>query len=334
MSVVRLGIIGCGNNMAGHLRRLSTFPDVEIVAIAEPVKEMVDRVIAQIPALKDVQYYAGHREMLERAEIDAVEISTPHTLHFEHARDSLLAGKHVLVEKPMVCSTEHAEELIKVRDQVGKHLIVNYQRHFRSEYLYCRERFVSGVWSAPYFIQGWQCADWKVRTTGKWRQNPALSGGGQLSDSGSHLLDILLWVSGQKPKEVFAFVDNRGLEVDVLSAISVRFENGAIGTISVIGDSHTHPRGIGEGLYFWHDQGMAEISGEADKPRLIVRDPEERVIEASEMPAASTPDRNFIDAILGKDEIRSTAESALEVVRLTEAAIRSASTGQPVVIQR
>lgn len=327
MERVRVGLIGCGGNMRAHIQRIEGFPDAEIVACADPVEANFQRARPLFAEGREVRFYRDHRAMLDAGGLDAVLVSTPHTLHFEQVRDALTAGLHVMVEKPMVSSSDEARELIALRDRVGRQLLVGYQRHYEPAYRYVRERFASGAWQAPHYAAVWQSQNWLVETAGTWRQDPALSGGGQLNDSGSHLVDILLWMSGLKAAEVFAYSDNRGAAVDILTSATIRFTNGALGTLAVVGDSRAS--GMQEGIYLWHEGGMVEIPS-LGGGRLILRDPDRRELEEGELPPRSTPDRNFIDAVLGKAEVESTAESALEVIRLTEALWESSRTGLPV----
>jgi len=148
------------------------------------------------------------------------------------------------------------------------------------------------------------------------------------NDSGSHLLDILLWITGLIAEEVFAYMDNRGSKVDVLSAISLKFEGGAMGNISIVGDA------IGdmhENKSIWCSKGTLFIK----EGRLFRDDLEDkfREVPKEEMPPGSYPDRAFIDLILGKVENRVPPECGLHVIELTEAAWRSAEIGKPVKVE-
>ncbi|HHY99031.1 MAG TPA: Gfo/Idh/MocA family oxidoreductase [Firmicutes bacterium] len=327
MQEIRVGLIGCGGNMRGHIKRLMGIPEVKIAAISDPSEENIQEAIDTLE-LGRVKRFSDYTDMLARVGLDAVVISSPHTLHARQICDSLRSGLHVLVEKPMVCSVEDALKVIALKEEMGKVVLVSYQRHYAPSYRYARELIQSGKWGKVQFITAWQCQNWKRATVGKWRQDPALSGGGQLNDSGSHLLDIVLWMTGLTPKEVFAYIDNCGTPVDVLSAISVSFQEGAIGNLSVVGDSNT---GFDEGINIWCENGMIEIRG-AGHGSLILRDPDPRTPDEAELPAGSIPDANFIAAIRGREEVQSTAEDALKVIELTEAAWESARRHQPVAV--
>ncbi len=105
------------------------------------------------------------------------------------------------------------------------------------------------------FVAALQGQEWLRGTKGTWRQKPELSGGGQLNDSGSHLVDIILWVSDLQPATVFAQIDNRGSKVDILSSLTVQFKDGAIGTISIVGDAP----GWWEEITFYGEKGAVYV---------------------------------------------------------------------------
>lgn len=324
---IRIGMIGCGGIAHGHVQRLLALPEAQIVALCDTSDASIERLQSRIPQVKGLPVYADYRELLEKEKLDAVQIASPHTLHFPQIMDSLDAGLHVLTEKPMVCSVEHARQVIAKSEQVGKILCISYQRHFQGAFRYMREAFAKGNVGELVFMSALQGQRWLQGTRGTWRQDPALSGGGQLNDSGSHLLDIILWVTGQGVSEVFAFIDNRGAPVDINSAISVRFDNGAEGTFSVVGDSRC---GWWEDITFWAEDATFFYRNGKLFEQLGDAGPK----EVTELPDYSDPDRNFVYGILGKEEIQVPAVCGLRVIELTEAAWRSAECGAPVKVER
>ncbi len=330
---IRIGLIGGGGNMRSHVvRRLSRIPEAAIVAVTEPSEDALGRLFEAAPALKKLPTFAEHEKMLDAVEMDAVVISTPHTLHMKEIADSLEHGLHVLCEKPLVCSVEDAKRVIELRDKTGKIVEVSYQRHFHPAFRCAREYVQSGKLGPIHFISAYQCQNWwNPQRAKQWRADPALSGGGQLNDSGSHLVDILLWVTGLAPKEVFAYVDNRDARVDILSAVSIKFDNGALGNISVVGEAAI--KGMDEGEYIWGKNGYLAITG-TGKPQLTVWDPEGRQVPDVELSAGpASPDHNFIAAILGREKVEAPAECGLRVMQLTEAIWESAKRGEPVAVK-
>lgn len=316
--MIRVGILGVGGIAQGHIDRLLASPDADIVALCDTDAARIAAAKESKPELKNVPAYSNYKDMLAAGGLDAVEIITPHTLHFQQIMDSLDAGLHVLTEKPMVCSTEHARQVIKKSEEVGKVLMVSYQRHFQPQYRYIKHLVESGELGEVTYIAALQCQGWKKGQTGKWRQVPELSGGGQLNDSGSHLLDMILWLSGLTAKEVTAYIDNCGTAVDVNSAISIKFTNGAMGTITVVGDSVC---GWHEDFTIWGTKGVVFYRN----GKLMHCQSDGKMAEPEEFPQPQDIDQGFLDAILGRDKNWVPAECGLRVIELTEAAWTSAA---------
>lgn len=317
---VRIGFIGAGGMARTHMKWLADIPEAEVVAFADPSMEAIERMHAAYPETIGLPVFTDYHEMLESVEMDAVEINTPHTQHYQQAMDVLAAGKHLLIEKPMVCSVPQARDLIRARG--NKVLMVSYQRHLQGPYIYIREQIQKGIIGEVQYVAALQSQGWLRGVRGTWRQQKALSGGGQINDSGSHLIDILLWTTGLTAESVFAYMRNYDTEVDIDSALSLRFTNGAQGTISIVGDSPMW----WEEFSVWGSKGAVLYRN----GKILQRTQETEMVEVGELPPSSTPDRNFVDAILGRDEVRAPAECGLRVIELTEAAWKSAELGLPV----
>lgn len=147
-----------------------------------------------------------------------------------------------------------------------------------------------------------------------------------MNDSGSHLLDILLWMTGLEPDGVTAYIDNLDTEVDINSALSVKFTNGAIGNISVLGNSPS----FREDIEIWGSKAAVHYYN-GDLTYICAGVPEP--FQPTGLPYRSNPDQNFIDAILGRDEVQAPAICGLRVVQLTQAAWESARACQPVKVK-
>lgn len=320
MDKVRVGIVGCGGFTRYRLGNLAKVKEAEVVALADPSADQIAATKAAHPHLKDVPEYADFREMLAAAKPDAIMIATPHTQHVDQIIAGFEAGCHVCTEKPMVTSVDDAMRVIAARDRAGKVGMVSYQRHFQAEFRYIRERIRSGAAGKVQYVTAFLAQNWYKGTHGTWRQIQSLSGGGQLNDSGSHLVDILLYTTGLSAESVSAFINNYESEVDIDSAVNLRFKGGAIGTIAVLGNSPE-----------WHEDITFECENESFFLRQgqspIIRDRQGRTFTADKLPGGTTPDANFIAACLGREAVESPFECGLEVIRLTEAAWKSAAQG-------
>jgi len=325
---IRVAFIGCGGNARGHGRRVAAQPDAEIVGLNDVSEAAIDRFRQDAELSDDVLAFDDYKDMLAAVKPDAVLISTPHTLHFNQIMDSLDAGCHVHTEKPMVCSVDHAQKVIAKAKETGKHLMLSYQRHFQPAYMYCREVVQSGELGKVNFVTAHQSQNWYRGTSGKWRQVMALSGGGQLNDSGSHLLDILLWILEASPKEVFAMMEYYDSEVDILSALTIKFDSGALCNISVVG--HAVGR-MHEDFTIWMEDGTIFVR---DGKIYIEKQGEQMAqVTPDQLPKGGEKDRAFLDIIQGKAENRVDASNGLRVIQLSEAAWKSAETGKPVAVK-
>ena len=327
---VRLGFIGCGGISHTHVQRLQQVPEARIVALCDPSEQSIERLVGHYPELAGLPRFTDYRELL-RADLglDGVELHSPHTSHFRQAMESLAAGLNVLTEKPMVCSVEHAHELLRKIEQTGKKFAISYQRHYEREFRYIKQKIDGGELGEVQFVSLLLGQNWFNGTKGSWRQTQALSGGGQLNDSGSHMLDIMLWITGLAADEVSAYTEHFGSEVDINSALAVSFTNGARGTVSVIGhcpvwwEDHTYAGSkatifLRQKRLFWSAFGEKGV----------------REVPAEEMPEGSNPDRNWVEAIAYGTPIETPAICGLRVIELTEAAWQSAERGRPVKVAR
>ena len=325
---IRTGFIGCGGNASSHIGRVLQIPEAEVVALCDPSSDSLARAKERNPGARDLPEFADYQKMLAEVELDAVQISTPHTLHFEQIMASLDKGLHVLSEKPMVCSVEHAHKVIAKANEVNRTLMISYQRHLQPAYRFVRDKVNAGEMGDIQFVSALQDQRWYEGTKGLWRQQLSLSGGGQLNDSGSHLLDIVLWMTGLGVDEVHAFVENFESEVDINSALTVKFKNGALGNLSIVGNSPVG--GMWEDITVWGTKAVVYIRN----GKIIYKAADsDEAVEPEGLPEASTPDRNFYDAILGRDEVQVPPECGLRVIELTEAAWESARTGAPTRVQ-
>lgn len=327
MSPVRIGMIGCGGHSRWHLSNLCKVADARVLALADPNPAQLQRTQAYYPHLAKVPVFSDFRQMIGDVELDAVVICSPHTKHIDQLVDSFGRGLHVLCEKPLVTSLEDAKLALEAHRKSGKVGAIGYQRHTQPEFIRLRQEIQSGKWGKPTYVSALQCQEWKRLTQNSWRQEMALSGGGQLNDSGSHLIDIILWTTSLVPASVAAVVDNLGTPVDINSTVSLRFVGGAMGSISVVGDAPTWH----EEITVWCEGGMFLVRNN----HLTVVEPDGSKYEFQKLAGGSDPDRNFVDSILGRAEPAAPFTCGLHVIELTEAIWESGRNGGvPVRVQR
>jgi predicted dehydrogenase len=284
----------------------------------------LDAAVRRYPELGRVPQFRDHKKMIQQAQLEATLICSPHHAHYEQVVDSLRAGLHVLVEKPMVCTIEHAHAVMEEEKKAGKLVGIAYQRHCQGQFQFIRSAIHSGQAGEVRYVSAFQGQEWLQGTRGTWRQSKELSCGGQLNDSGSHLVDIILWVTGLAADEVSSAIDNCGTEVDINSSVSIRFKNGALGSLSIVGNCPTWWEDITivcDRWAFFLRQGqlcyMSSVSGEMHH------------VDGFRYGSAS-PTHNFVAAVLGREQVLAPSVCGLRTIELTEAAWRSAETGKPV----
>ncbi|MEX0746133.1 MAG: Gfo/Idh/MocA family oxidoreductase [Phycisphaeraceae bacterium] len=326
MSKLRIAILGCGGFAGVHAQRLRSNDDVQIVALCDVSGEVTasyceKHLTDYAPAPR---CFTDAAKMYAATEPDAVFICTPHTMHFDHAMQAIDAGCHVFIEKPMVTEAEQAHTLKARADESGKIVVVGYNSSCTPEFQYVRETIRTGRLGKLELVIAHLSQGWKKGTTGTWRQDPALSGGGQAYDSGAHLLNSLVWSIESDIDQVFAFLDNSDTPVDINSSINIRFASGVLASVVVGGNCPTN----GGHMSLMFERGKINVDGWSGS-WIEVFEGSNRIKYPPITGKSVTPDDNFIDAIRGRAEPAATPINGIVQSELMDAIYESARTGQP-----
>jgi len=318
------GLIGCGGIMGWHIGNLSKIPGVTVGALADPSEQAIENTKKRNPALAQATTYSDHREMLRNSRLDAVIIASRHVDHYQQIMDCLNAGCHVLVEKPFVGSIAHAKATIALAKKKGKTLMVSYQRHFDPKFRFMRRCVQEGRLGRLQSITSSLGQGWLEGCRGSWRHDPAAALGGQLNDSGSHVVDIALWISGLKPVEVYGSIEKCDARVDINSAVTVRLEKNVLWTINICGNTP----GFWEYLVLAGDKGtMAYLNGDVTVNEGGVRMKGEGFGHYHDQTAG------FVKAVRGEGPNEVPGEFGLLVTGLTQSVYRAAAARKPVRIR-
>ncbi len=248
---LKMGLVGGGRGSligATHYRAATLDGGVALVAGAlSSTPERARLSAADFNIARD-RTYDSWQEMLEREKalpaderLDLVAVVTPNHLHFPVAMGFVGAGFHVLVDKPMVHTSEQASRLASAVEDAGTILAVSYNytgypmvkqaRHMVREGLLGEIRKV-----VVQYHQGWLGT--RLEETGHkqaaWRTDPALAGpGGAIGDIGSHAENLLSTITGLELSELCADVTNLvpGRRLDDDANVLLRFSNGARGVL-------------------------------------------------------------------------------------------------------
>jgi len=179
--MLRIGVIGAGKWGSNHIRVLQELQ-------SEGICELVGFSDRDKKKAFGCQYYESYKELLKF--VDAVSIAVPTDMHYEVAKDCLLAGKHVLVEKPITLNSKEAEELIKISERENLILASGYTYRFNPAVLKLKERM-----SEFGIIHN-------ITMRYIHSHKPPRRDSGVIFNFASHLFDILLFLIGIPKKLV------------------------------------------------------------------------------------------------------------------------------------
>lgn len=348
-NVAVIGYGGMGQWHVAHMEGLSYFgskapksDSVRCVGIydIDPAKEELAR-------LYGLNVYSSLDELLADGSVDLVVIATPNDVHEELTVKCLQAGKNVACEKPITMSSESLERMIACAEEHGCLFCVHQNRRWDDYFVTMKKLAESGdigeIISLETRVHG------SNGVPGDWRKFKQY-GGGMLYDWGVHMIDQALWMNGYDVDRVFCTLDMlTGCEVDDGCFIDIFLKSGIrcrieINTYNFIALPLMYMRGT-EGTAIvhdwaddveivrctqWRENDIKPIKTGAGLSKTMAPR-SERTIEKYTMPKESVDVhdfyRNFCDAIDGKASLVVTHDQMRVVMKVIEAAFKSAETG-------
>jgi predicted dehydrogenase len=240
--IVKMVMVGTGGMARHHAARIAQQQDTtQITWVCEPSGQAYELFCERLEALgvTPPPNEPNLETLLQKhsSELDAAFIITPHALHHAQAQACLEAGVDVLLEKPMVMNGREAESLIETRNRTGRLLVVSFNGSLSPQIRTAVKMLRSGELGNILNISAAVWQNWKLLTTGAWRQNPVMSGGGFLFDTGAHMLNTVTDLAGEDFVEVAAWLDNRGAPVDILGTVMARSRSGMLVTMNGCGEA-------------------------------------------------------------------------------------------------
>jgi predicted dehydrogenase len=239
--IVRTALIGCGNMARYHLSlMLQQKETTQVAVLCDPDPAMLE--LASHKFMEVGLEPPPTRTSLEAVladfgdGLDATFIITPHAFHHDQTVACLEAGLDVLLEKPMVMNASEAHNLIETRNRTGRLLVVAFPGSLSPETRTAVKILRSGKLGSILNINAAVWQNWKEITTGTWRQNPTISGGGFMFDTGAHMLNTIADLAGEDFVEVAAWFDQRGAPVDILAVAIGRLKSGGLVTLNGCGE--------------------------------------------------------------------------------------------------
>ena len=202
MAKIKVGVVGTGFIGPAHIEALRRLPNIEVAALCESTIES-----ATVKASKlGIERACAFEELLAMEDIASVHICTPNLLHHPQAKAALSAGKHVVCEKPLAKDLHDAEELVALATTTGLVNAVHFNLRYYPLVRQMKTMREKGDLGEIYSVIGSYLQDWLFFDTDyNWRLEPEKSGNSRaIADIGSHLMDIIEYVTGLKTTEVLA----------------------------------------------------------------------------------------------------------------------------------
>ena len=224
------GIIGVGMIADFHAQALAHVTGAKLVGVATRNADSA-RAFAQKHGVAFSTTSVD--ELLARKEVDVVCITTPSGAHLDPVLAAIRAGKQVIVEKPMEITTERADEIIGAAAAAGVKVAPIFQARFGTGAQTVKAALEAGRFGRLVLASA--AVKWHRAAAyySGWKGTLALDGGGALINQAIHAVDLLQWFAGM-PSEVFCFKTRRvhtGIEAEDTASGTLRFSNGALGTI-------------------------------------------------------------------------------------------------------
>jgi predicted dehydrogenase len=248
MDKVRVGVIGAGWwATTNHIPELKKRGDVELVSVCRLGQDLLQKIKDEFGFAHATEDY----HELVNLGLDAVIVSSPHYLHYDHAKAALEKGLHVMIEKPMTLDKDQAWELVRIAKEKNLHLIIPYGWNYKkftqeakrlldsgligeTEYVLCHmasplRDFLGGTGGTSEMPDEWkpslsapEPSTWQVKE----------NGGGYAHGQITHSSGLMFWLTGLRAAEVSCRMTAPNSKVDLYDSATVVFENGALGTIS------------------------------------------------------------------------------------------------------
>jgi predicted dehydrogenase len=226
-SPMRIAVAGAGLIGRRHIELIEASADCVVAGIADPSAEA--RVLAET---RKLPWYADHRALLEREKPDGMIVASPNTLHLAMALDCVERGIAALVEKPVTDTVAAAKVLLEAVKRTGVPVLVGHHRRHNPRIKAVRDSIANGQIGHLTAVVGL----WLLKKPDDYfdvarRREP---GGGPILINLIHDIDNLRFICGEIA-EVQALTSNkaRGFAVEDTAALLLRFENGALGTVTV-----------------------------------------------------------------------------------------------------
>jgi len=218
--MIRIGLVGCGHWGPNYLRVLQFMDGVEAASACDREKAALDKIKKQYPPLETVTDFSA---LLALPEVNAVIIATPASTHYKLVKQSLEAGKHTLVEKPLALSAREADELVRLADEKKRILMVGHTFLYNPAVRKMKEYVEKGAIGKTYYLRA-------IRTHLGLIKNDVSA----VWDLAPHDISIFSYLLGKQPRRVSAVgVAHLKEKLQDVAFITLFYDEGIIGNIHI-----------------------------------------------------------------------------------------------------
>lgn len=306
-------MVGTGGWGKNHVRVLNELRCLGAICDVDPARADAFSKNFHVPG------YTSLDAMLKKESLDGVTICTPATTHFKMASETLAAGVHTFVEKPMTTSLKDGELLIEAAKKANKALTVGFIERFNPPITALKETISSGKMGDPILLEFHR----------ENRRGAGISDVGIVKDASVHDIDTACWLFGEVPKVVYARV----------GALSVPMKHEDFATI-LLGFSGQKTAFL---VTNWITPSRVRTMSAVFSGGVIDVDFVTQQTSIHEGPTTTVPTRpvqeplmlelkGFADAVAEERQPLVTGADGLNVLKVAEAVLASSSTGTPVYI--
>jgi predicted dehydrogenase len=230
---LRTAIVGTGKVADIHASALINCENSEFVAVQS---RTYSRAVAFAQKYR-VTAFESLQELIDKGNVQAVVLGTPHPAHAEPAIQLLRCGINVIVEKPLASSLQDCDNMIHAAESSGAKLAMISQRRLYEPVQRVKQAIDDGKIGTPVLgtvtMLGWRDKDYY--DSDAWRGTWRAEGGGVLVNQAPHQLDLLQWFMGPIDElyGAWANLNHDYIEVEDTALAVIRFKNGALGNILV-----------------------------------------------------------------------------------------------------
>lgn len=337
---IRFALVGCGRIARNHINAILAHQQrCELVGVCDIDPRALDEAAGQTGA----RPYTNLDQMLVHSEADAVIIATPSGLHPAQAVQIARAGRHVVTEKPMATRWEDGKRMVTAADDAGVHLFVVKQNRRNATLQLLKRAVEKKRFGRIYMVNlnvFWTRPE-EYYNSARWRGTWEFDGGAFMNQA-SHYVDLLDWIIGPvESLQAYTATLARDIEVEDTGVISLRWRNGALGSMNVT--MLTYPRNMEGSITILGEHGTARIGGVAvnqvEQWEFASSDPDDAEVKDASYQTTSVYGfghplyyDNVIRVLRGEAEPETDGREGLKSLEVLVAAYRSARDGKRIAL--